>query len=1248
MTTANISNRISLDGGEDIRKQVLAIADEADRLFKSVRELADQFGRIDASKLSSAGSQLQATAQSAGQAQAQVSGFGSELLSFAGKAAIGIGGLALAVSGIISSIASSAATATSVLADSASKFGLTVQSYQALKKGADDAGISVEGLNHILGNIDRAATLAAGSVSRVIPTDTAGRFEAAGGSLRQVAGGLAVAQQSADAFGRTAGQSIDLVQKFGDTTIKIFNGVSQSSFDLAKGTDGIRLGARAAAGALSELGISADLLSKLTPDQRLQLIATQLDKIPDSAGKASIAASLFGQEWRKALEFIKELPNTLTDSDGSLRAFSDAEIESGKKLKNALSELGASFTFLKDKIGLLFAAGQTARAEWLTKLIDDARKLLFAFINADDAKKKLLETGKFDVFKDLDFEKFQEFLNQSGQSGLAKAIGIVRDISSDLALVWNNVLIPAGTVIIAAFNGIAEQINATFGTDISGRFVAIVAAIGLVTGAFGGLRAVFSPVVALFGFLLSSIGAIGPLLLAGGLAVRAFWAEFRAGGTAAVSAVRAESAGFFAAFAALSRGNFTAAWTLFKNAALDAFASLKEALGKLFGGEGSAVFTNITRLISGVALAASGLAAIFNAIFGTNLDASGLLLVAVLLQLVGAFGLLRTAGLILATVLTPVGIAFLGIAAAAVILARQFPDLGKSWELVTQAFSNLLAGDFDKAFKQLGQAFEGVWSNLKDQGILTWAILGAGAIAVTSAVAGLIAQLRVLGAILLSISPVLAALASAGLIANDLTRGLGPLEEFENKVKALNGAFRDGKISAEDYNKQMQDLHKTLDQSKDSTAGTTKSFADSWKAALDQIKAAVTETGTAGKQAADQIAPPFNAAAGKVANGFNSAAQRSFNGFRELAPGVWQKIASDGAAAADGVASSFKKAADGSFNGFREVAKGVWQKIPQDAKASGDAVQQLTDEQWKAVDDTITQSLGKAQQALDSFKVGGQVTQDLALIGQGFQTLGQSSQDLSGRIDAAFTALQSGASSATSQLQSVTASAQGLSPPIEGAVTNAGELSRAFDGIASRATSGISNTTGSLDGLIGKLSEAASAAQATAQAIASLGIANNGGLPAVPFASGGFTGAGGTFEPAGIVHRGEYVQPAHVVRQPGVLAFMEMLRSFGGDLRQVFANFGLMPRGFALGGLVDRMAQQLQFAPQRVSYADGGFVQPPPASAGFTRLHPVRIDLGSRSMAGLFAPPDVVRDLQAEAVRDKLARSGRSPGRGRR
>lgn len=63
------------------------------------------------------------------------------------------------------------------------------------------------------------------------------------------------------------------------------------------------------------------------------------------------------------------------------------------------------------------------------------------------------------------------------------------------------------------------------------------------------------------------------------------------------------------------------------------------------------------------------------------------------------------------------------------------------------------------------------------------------------------------------------------------------------------------------------------------------------------------------------------------------------------------------------------------------------------------------------------------------------------------------------------------------------------------------------------------------------------------------------------FAQGGFTGWGGKYAPAGVVHRGEYVQPQEVMRQPGALEFQERFRRLGMSA----------VRGYASGGLVSNL-----------------------------------------------------------------------------
>lgn len=61
-------------------------------------------------------------------------------------------------------------------------------------------------------------------------------------------------------------------------------------------------------------------------------------------------------------------------------------------------------------------------------------------------------------------------------------------------------------------------------------------------------------------------------------------------------------------------------------------------------------------------------------------------------------------------------------------------------------------------------------------------------------------------------------------------------------------------------------------------------------------------------------------------------------------------------------------------------------------------------------------------------------------------------------------------------------------------------------------------------------------------------------MPTIGFANGGYTGAGGKYQPAGVVHKGEYVMDAVTVRRVGV------------------ANLDSL-RGYADGGLVGSMAR---------------------------------------------------------------------------
>ncbi len=64
--------------------------------------------------------------------------------------------------------------------------------------------------------------------------------------------------------------------------------------------------------------------------------------------------------------------------------------------------------------------------------------------------------------------------------------------------------------------------------------------------------------------------------------------------------------------------------------------------------------------------------------------------------------------------------------------------------------------------------------------------------------------------------------------------------------------------------------------------------------------------------------------------------------------------------------------------------------------------------------------------------------------------------------------------------------------------------------------------------------------------------------PSTGFARGGFTGPGGKYQPAGIVHAGEFVLRQEVVRQAGMRRMLERLNRYGADALQGYADGGFV------------------------------------------------------------------------------------------
>lgn len=114
--------------------------------------------------------------------------------------------------------------------------------------------------------------------------------------------------------------------------------------------------------------------------------------------------------------------------------------------------------------------------------------------------------------------------------------------------------------------------------------------------------------------------------------------------------------------------------------------------------------------------------------------------------------------------------------------------------------------------------------------------------------------------------------------------------------------------------------------------------------------------------------------------------------------------------------------------------------------------------------------------------------------------------------------------------------------------------------------------SGAVGGLFGGSTVAAGSAGA---------YSSSGFIGQIGFSEGGYTGAGGRLEPAGIVHRGEFVVQKSVVERPGVRPMLEALNQ---GVAAQFANGGYVvpdsPPAIPTLGLSQ-------------GYADGGYVSSP-------------------------------------------------------
>jgi hypothetical protein len=433
-----ISQRISLEGSEDIRKKLEQLGKTGEQAFKQIQDAAKKPitdpAQVDKTKQAidqlvvagtKLGQQFQAltgSAQQFGTAGEKAGQQVTTALDQTGKAAeqvgagfqqsaVKVGAVAGAVAGVFQAATSKligivgqlqAAFAPSALvkgvvetskeiSDQADKLKLTTEQWIALRKELDASGISAEDF---------------------------------------VKSGEGLLKKLGDAQGGVA--------RLGDVTETTTRNVGQGAVTILRFNDKLKQGAVQAnqfASDLLKLGLDGSKAIRLfaagDTEGALRAVANGLANIRDEQQKAALGTKLFGANWQEMVKFLRggeDGINSLTDAMAAARkaarALTKDQVDAGTELQKKWDDLALAVRSLKNNIGALFVGGAATRAEWLTRLVDESRKLVQTW-------SKLAE------------EKKAAFLEGLGETPSEILFKTLLAIGQQLAGLWRDVLVPS-------------------------------------------------------------------------------------------------------------------------------------------------------------------------------------------------------------------------------------------------------------------------------------------------------------------------------------------------------------------------------------------------------------------------------------------------------------------------------------------------------------------------------------------------------------------------------------------------------------------------------------------------------------------------------------------------------------------------------------------------------------------------------------------------------------------------------------
>lgn len=352
-------------------------------------------------------------------------------------------------------------------------------------------------LGDIAGRIS-GLTSAGEGLSRVFSGGLSAGFSSIGSALAGLVNPFTVAAAGVAAFGAAATAVVsgltnleDRVEKLGNTADKLgtsfefvqvldeaarrsgtsIDTVSAAFGRLQKSLLGVDEESKSAQTALASIGVTAEELKSLDPQQQYLLIGEALGKIEDPAKRSATATQLFGKAGAELLPFFSNIPGAADDMDRFSATLSDLD-------KQRVDDLGGAF----DRV---FVAIRGLGQNLLTPFAGLVEGLADIFSTAIGIITDVFVEPLGDLFTPvLD-------LLGSGFSAAANAIGSAFEAASSVISRISTIITTAISLVVGQFleftglgsalQGIGSIISSVFGS-VAGVFGTIASAIGGTVG----------------------------------------------------------------------------------------------------------------------------------------------------------------------------------------------------------------------------------------------------------------------------------------------------------------------------------------------------------------------------------------------------------------------------------------------------------------------------------------------------------------------------------------------------------------------------------------------------------------------------------------------------------------------------------------------------------------------------------------------------------------------------------------------